>query len=195
MKYLVLFPMLAALLVPLVTQAETVSIDPPADPVVVGNPAIVTRLTSSPNSVSAGQTVTYTLGLSNPGSEVLTNLTATFDLPVGFTFANDTRPPALQKLGSLAPGASKEVSFRLTVAAAPIGRIPLEVLVSGTNVAPMETTSIVTVQASRVLGAENILAETGTGWLMVVTAGAAVALAGVLSGRRLVRSRRLIGRS
>ncbi|MGB0113744.1 MAG: hypothetical protein WBP59_11035, partial [Ilumatobacteraceae bacterium] len=54
--------------------------------------AAITATKSAPGSVLAGETVSYTIGASNPGPEVLYNVTLRDVLPLGVTYAGPTTP-------------------------------------------------------------------------------------------------------
>lgn len=175
-------------LAPLFTQAETVSIDLPAAPVIIASPAVEISLTASPTSIAVGQDVVYTLTISNTGDADFTNLSAQFDLPAGFSFIDGTSPSALKKLGTLAPQAQVTKTFTLRAGSdAVAGNIPLEVLVDADEFDLNETIAIVNVRDGEVLGAETLV-ETGNSPTTIFVVGlGAIIFGGVLGLRQKFR--------
>lgn len=187
MKNLTIFIALLLLLVPLSSRAETVSIDPPAEPVVVVSPDVAISLTPTPTSARRGQDIRYSLTITNRGNVAISNLRATFDLPAGFSFSGGTSPSALKKLGDLAVGASLTKTFTLTVGTTVTpGRVPLELLISANEFDTNESIAVVTVQAGEVLGAETLV-ETGNSPITIVVVGLGAIITGLFLSRRLVR--------
>ena len=171
---------------PHTTLAETVSIDPPSEPVVVASPAVAITLTPDRASVGRGQMVTYTLTIANHGDAPFTNLSATFGLPAGFIFTGGTSPSALKKLGTLPASETTTKTFTLQVGdAASAGRVPLEMLIDADEFDLNETIAIVEVKTGEVLGAETLV-DTGTSALPIIILGIGSIAAGYILRRHYV---------
>ena len=172
------------LLAPVLTQAETVSIDPPATPVEAGQTTLKTTITASPNKLGRGQNVTLSVTVKNTGSIDATNVGLEVMMPVGFTA--DTS--SWSTLGTIAAGTSLKKTAVVTTSAAKEGRHVLEVVTSSPTAPSVETVTAIDIQAPQVLGASDVLAETGRSPLLLVIIGFLTALTGIIGGRRMVQS-------
>lgn len=104
----------------------TVVGSPPPPPVVVTSPVLSTVKSSSPasgSSVGLGQTVTYTLALTNAGTGPATNVTVTDAVPAGTTYVAGSASNGGSLVSgtvtwtslTVAAGGSLPLSFRVTV--------------------------------------------------------------------------------
>lgn len=111
-------------------------------------------VTDSPDPVTAGQPLTYSITVTNPGSAAITGATLTQTLPAGTTFVSSTITPSSSTstelrfpLGDLASGASR--TFQVVVTPANAGTLSTVFSSTGTGVTtPVTTTAVTTVNAA-----------------------------------------------
>ncbi len=133
-----------------------------------------------------GQTLTYTLVVTNTGDADATNVVVTDNLPDGFTFLAGGRTTRTWNIGTLAAGASKTLTYKVVVGDNVIaGQHINRAFVTADFFDPIVAEAIVTVKIPQVLG----LATTGAGLMdyMTFILGLVLVAAGAISFRQLRR--------
>lgn len=149
-------------------------------------PVLQLRKTVSKATVAPGDTVTYTVEIKNTGTGSAINVILTDLLPVGFTFKGTDLTTKEWKLGDLAVGETKTVTYQATVGASvPNGSYENLVIAQADNHGKVTTSVPVQVKRGRVL-AEVV--ETGASAVDLAVAGAGLSL--IVLGYVLTRRKR-----
>lgn len=144
------------------------------------------NITKSVDSATAtpGDTLTYTLVITNSGEADATNVVVTDNLPDGFVFLAGGRTTRTWNIGTLAAGASKTLTYKVVVKDNVIaGQHINRAFVTADFFDPIVAEAIVTVKVPQVLG----LADTGAGLqdLLTFVLGFILLAAGGLGFRKL----------
>ena len=119
------------------TSTVITTVDPEADLAIVKS--------GSPNPVTAGQTLTYTLTATNNGPSNATGVTVVDTLPAGVTYASSTTTQGsasdannvvTMNLGNMATGATATATIIVNVASTTVGNITNTATISGTQPDP-----------------------------------------------------------
>ncbi|PIY96497.1 MAG: hypothetical protein COY66_04000, partial [Candidatus Kerfeldbacteria bacterium CG_4_10_14_0_8_um_filter_42_10] len=111
-----------------------------------------------------GNTVEYTVKITNNGDGDATNVTLTDQLPSGFTFDGTTDAVKAWELGDLAPNEEKTVTYKVKIADnMTAGTYNNLAIANADNNDDVTAQAPLEVRAIAVLGAS--LEETGTGWM------------------------------
>ena len=148
-------------------------------------PVLQLTKTVSKATVAPGDTVTYTVEIKNTGTGSAINVILTDLLPVGFTFKGTDLTTKDWKLGDIAIGETKTVSYQVTVGTGvPNGSYENLAIAQADNHGKVTTSVPVQVKRGRVLG-ESV--NTGAGIVDLGIAGAGLSL--IILGFVLTRKR------
>ena len=148
-------------------------------------PVLQLTKTVSKATVAPGDTVTYTVEIKNTGTGSAINVILTDLLPVGFTFMGTDVTTKDWKLGDIAIGETKTVSYQVTVGTGvPNGSYENLAIAQADNHGKVTTSVPVQVKRGRVLG-ESV--NTGAGIVDLGIAGAGLSL--IILGFVLTRKR------
>ncbi len=145
-------------------------------------------ITKSVNTPTAnpGDTVTYTIVVSNTGDANATSVVVTDNLPDGFTFVDGGKATKTWNIGALAAGASQTLTYQVKVGKdVAAGEHVNRAFVTADFFDPIAAEAIVNVKIPQVLG----LADTGAGLKDLITfvLGIALMAAGFIGFQQLRR--------
>lgn len=142
--------------------ASPVSVNPPAAPVSASQTSLAFTVTADNTNVSAGQTVSVHVLVTNTGAVMAKHVRIDLPLPQGFQFVSAHSVGMLASLGDLPSGETitKTVALKIS-AAVPADRYALEPVVAAANADATQAVVALNVQQQRVLGAMTSLPETG----------------------------------
>jgi uncharacterized repeat protein (TIGR01451 family) len=162
---------------------------------VAATPILAIEKSANVSVANPGNTIVYTVKVSNTGTAAATNVILTDILPTGFTTLDSGANTLVVNLGTIAAGANVTTTYQtVSSTTLPSGVYTNVVTASATNAASVSTSADVTLLVPEVLGIETpepevlgaeSLPETGTGMIDYV-----VALFGIMAlgfGLRLTR--------
>jgi uncharacterized repeat protein (TIGR01451 family) len=150
------------------------------------NPVLQLRKTVSKATVAPGDVITYKVEIKNTGTGSAINVILTDLLPIGFTFNGTSDTTKEWKLGDIAVGETKTVSYKVKVGASvPNGSYENLAIAQADNHGKVTTSVPVNVKRGRVLGAA---VDTGAGIMDLAVAGVGLSL--IILGFVLTRRKR-----
>ena len=136
-------------------------------PTVLGeetNPDLAITKTANVEFANPGNTVEYTVKITNNGDGDATNVTLTDQLPSGFTFDGTTDSVKAWELGSIAPSEEKITTYAVKIGTdVPAGTYDNLAIAAADNNDEITAQAPLEIRAITVLGAT--LEETGTSWM------------------------------
>ena len=169
-----------------VTDRATVHVDAPQVlGATTGTPTVILEKAADRDTANPGETVDFTVTVTNTGDAPATEVSISDFLPDGFTFDDETTSKAWT-VGTLEAKESKSFTYTTTVSDAALEGTYTNVAdVSFAEGNPIEALASVDVQSVQVLGAST-LAETGADMndLLVFASGAVLLFVSVLGFRK-----------
>jgi uncharacterized repeat protein (TIGR01451 family)/LPXTG-motif cell wall-anchored protein len=139
--------------------ARAASLDPvtaSADVSLTSTPGLTIEKTVDDARTNPGKTLTYTVRVSNTGSDEATNVVLTDTLPDGLVFADTSKTNFTKSLGTLSAGETITTNYDVNVGAeVEAGNYDNVATVHADNLDPKTSTARVAVIVGSVLGAED----------------------------------------